>query len=382
MRVASLFAGIGGIELGLSRGLLDLEPVYACEWWEPARAVLRHQFPGVHLDGDITEVAKLPPAELVVGGFPCTDLSQAGRTAGLAGDQSSLVLKALELVQHHDAEWLMLENVRNMLVLHKGAAMNAITELLEAMGFRWAYRLLDSRFTGVPQRRQRVYLLASRTHDPRGVLFADDAGEPDAGTFHDDAFGFYWTEGLRGLGWCQDGVPTLKGGSTLGIPSPPGIWLPGRESGRRLATPGIDSAELMQGFPQGWTSPAADLPRGQGARWKLVGNAVTVGVTEWLGRNLGNPRTWSAGVEPLESGKSWPAAAWGEKGRRFAVHVSMWPQRAPYRHLAALLGNDVAPLSHRASSGFLERLSRGSLHAVDQFRLDVKEHVEVTRSHL
>jgi DNA (cytosine-5)-methyltransferase 1 len=380
MRVASLFAGIGGIERGLALGAPAAELVYACEWWEPARAVLQHRFPGVELDEDISDVHQLPPADIVAGGFPCTDLSQAGRTAGLAGDQSGLVLKALQLIEHHDAEWLLLENVRNMLVLHKGAAMDAITRELEQMGFRWAYRLVDSRFTGVPQRRQRVYLLASRSHDPRPVLFADDAGEPAPDQFRSDAFGFYWTEGLRGLGWCVDGVPTLKGGSTVGIPSPPAVWLPNNEPGARIVTPGIHTAEKMQGFPEDWTVAAAPMPRGRGARWRLVGNAVTVGVTEWIGRNLACPKDWEDGASaPVLPGRSWPAAAWGQDGHRYAVDLSMWPEQRPYAHLADLMGVDYAPLSHRGAAGFLERLERGNLHVPEQFRLDMKEHVELSR---
>lgn len=377
VRVVSLFSGIGGIERGLDRGSKSYEAIYSCEWWDPAREVLMHRFPETELVSDINDISSLPPAEIVVGGFPCTDLSQAGRTAGLDGDQSGLVLKALALIEHHDADWLLLENVRNMLVLHKGAAMDAITTELERMGFRWAYRLVDSRFTGVPQRRQRVFLLASRTHDPRPVLLAQDAGEPEPSTFHDDAFGFYWTEGLRGLGWCQDGVPTLKGGSTIGIPSPPAIWMPGNPTGSRIVTPGIRSAERMQGFPKDWTIAAASLPRGKGARWKMVGNAVTVGVTEWIGKNLQTPKKWTESVHiPIQNGRSWPHAGWGEPGRRSAVTVSMWPVHRKYQHLREFIGNDFDPLSHRASAGFLERLDRGSMKVPEEFRSDVAQHIE------
>jgi DNA (cytosine-5)-methyltransferase 1 len=379
MRVAALFAGIGGIERGLARGDRSVEPVYFCEWWDPAQLVLKHRYPGVAVDGDITAVKHLPKAEMVTGGFPCTDLSQAGRTAGLAGDQSGLVLKALSLIENHKAEWLLLENVRNMLVLQKGAAMAAITGELERMGFRWAYRLLDSRFTGVPQRRQRVFLLASRVHDPRPVLFAEDAGDPGVRDFAEDAFGFYWTEGLRGLGWCPDGTPTLKAGSTIGIPSPPAVWLPNEVPGRRIVTPGISTAERLQGFPVGWTSRASSLPRGTGARWKMTGNAVTVGVSEWIGRNLASPKRWDVVGDEFESGKSWPSAAWGELGRRAAVDVSMWPTQKSYKHLRTLMGDDYSPLSHRGVAGFSSRLERGNLRVAEQFRIDVKEHVELTR---
>lgn len=379
MRVAALFAGIGGIELGLA-GAGGFEAVYMCEWWGPAKQVLGERFPWAELAGDILEVDHLPPADIVAGGFPCTDLSQAGRTAGIDGSQSGLVLKALQLVENHGATWLMLENVRNMLPLHGGRAMKAITDELSAMGFRWAYRLVDSRFTGVPQRRQRVILLASRTEDPRAVLFADHAGERPESDYRSDAFGFYWTEGLRGLGWCRDGVPTLKGGSTIGIPSPPAVWLPDAAPGYKIVTPGISTAEQLQGFPVGWTLPGASGARGEGARWKMVGNAVTVGVSNWVGRRLLAPGEWDQSLQSnLTSGSAWPTAAWGEGGRAWRVDAGLWPERLPYQHLSSVMGADHRPLSHRATLGFLGRLERGGLTAPDQFRLDLKEHVELSR---
>ncbi|MGH9087638.1 MAG: DNA cytosine methyltransferase [Acidimicrobiales bacterium] len=376
--VAALFAGIGGIELGLERAGFRTD--YLCECWEPAQSVLRRRFPGVPLVGDVETVDALPPAFLVTAGFPCTDLSQAGKTAGIEGRHSGLVRKALSLVAEHGSTWLLLENVRNMLPLHGGRAMAAITGELDRMGFRWAYRVVDSRFAGVPQRRQRVILLASRTEDPRGVLFADDAGPRNESRLADDAYGFFWTEGLRGLGWCRDGVPTLKGGSTIGIPSPPAVWLPYNQVGRRFVTPGIETAERLQGFPKNWTSPAAGHRRGEGARWKLVGNAVTVGVSAWVGARLVDPGGWDVSLSvPLAAGAPWPTAAWGESGKAWRVDVSLWPKRQPYKHLTAVMGDDRAALSHRAASGFLGRLDRGSLRVPEQFRIDLKEHVEVTR---
>lgn len=375
MKVAALFAGVGGIESGLAAAG-DFEPTYFCEWWEPAQAVLRHHFPGVRIDGDIQQVKRLPKADIVTGGFPCTDLSQAGRTAGIEGDQSGLVLRALDLIKGHKSTWLMLENVRNMLPLHGGRAMAAITSELNRMGFRWAYRLVDARFTGVPQRRQRVILLASRTEDPRPILFASDAVARQESELRDDAFGFYWTEGLRGLGWCQDGVPTLKGGSTIGIPSPPAIWLAGQEFGHRIVTPGIHSAERLQGFPKNWTLPATKLHRGERHRWKLVGNAVPTGIAEWVGRNMLSPQQWNPEPRPkLDQGRPWPTAAWGDRSGAYRVDVSLWPERRRYRHLMDLVKDDCAPLSVRGTSGFLDRLERGSLNVPAQFKVDLKDHL-------
>ena len=95
------------------------------------------------------------------------------------------------------------------------------------------------------------------------------------------ACGFYWTEGIRGLGWAFDAIPTLKGGSTVGIPSPPAIILPDGI----IVKLNIQDAERIQGFEAGWTQPAELVAR-PGMRWKLVGNAVTVGAAEWIGRRI------------------------------------------------------------------------------------------------
>jgi DNA (cytosine-5)-methyltransferase 1 len=276
---------------------------------------------------------------------------------------------------------LVIENVRNMLFLDRGHAMAYIVGELERLGFSWAYRLVDTRAFGLPQRRQRVILVASRTEDPRPVLFSDDAEEPPLSRYRDDAFGFYWTEGLRGLGWAQDATPTLKGGSSVGIASPPAIWLPLGEEGRRLVKPGIEEAERLQGFPAGWTDVALDeRALKTGVRWKLVGNAVSVPVAKWLGGRLLRPGSHDSSATPVLEPGRWPPAAWGQPGNeRHRVGVSIWPKNLKYRHLTEVVDVEVATaLSHTAASGFLSRLNRGTLRAPEDFRLDVKRHVEVT----
>jgi len=373
-RVAGLFAGIGGIELGLQRAGMRTELL--CEWWKPARAVLEHRFPGVPVEPDVRGLEKLPPVDLVTAGFPCTDLSQAGYMKGISGAASGLVGEVFRLLEDRPVPWVLLENVRNMLVLDGGRAMRFLVSEFERLGYRWAYRLVDSRFTGVPQRRQRVLFLATLDGDPREVLFADDAGEPDESYFRADAFGFYWTEGLRGLGWARDAVPTLKGGSTIGIPSQPGIWHPKGKVGRRIITPSVVEAEQMQGFDLDWTIAADSISKRKGTRWKLVGNAVTVGVSEWAASRLCDPASFDTDVTALPRSASWPKAAYGANGKRWSVDVSMWPVRQPYRHLSDLVDLRAAePLSRRAASGFLERANRGTLRMDAHFVDDVASHI-------
>ena len=126
--VAGLFAGIGGLELGFH--LAGAHTELLCEVWEPAKTVLTEHFPGVALHGDIGSLGELPATDVVTAGFPCQDLSQAGRTAGIHGQESGLVRYLFKLLSDAQPRWVVIENVRNMLVLDGGNAMRyLITEL-------------------------------------------------------------------------------------------------------------------------------------------------------------------------------------------------------------------------------------------------------------
>lgn len=375
MTAAAMFAGIGGLEVGLAKS--GIHTVTMIENWDPARAVLANKFADAELLHDVATVKHLPRVDVLTAGFPCTDLSQAGRTRGIGGAASGLVNHVFRLLPHARPTWLVLENVRNMLVLDRGRGMRFLVNELETRGYRWAYRVVDSRATGVPQRRQRVILVASKVEDPCSVLFADEADEGSDSRYSSSAFGFYWTEGLTGLGWARDAVPTLKGGSALGIPSPPAIWMPEAKPGRRIVTPTIEDAEALQGFRRGWTQSGAIQYGRNGPRWKLVGNAVTTGVSTWLGARLVTPgEARIADRLELSGGGSWPLAAYGRDGEAWAVPLSMWPVRKRYRHLLDVVNPSTAiPLSARATAGFLQRTERSSLRFNPEFLVALKEHL-------
>ena len=376
MTAVGLFAGIGGIERGLARAGIQSELL--CEVDPGAVAVLNRRMPDVPVDLDISSLKSIPNVDVVAAGFPCQDLSQAGRTAGIYGERSGLVDHAFRLIRDRASgpKWLLLENVPFMLQLDRGRAMLHLTTALEEMGFIWAYRVVDARAFGLPQRRLRVVLLASRTEDPRSVLFADNAVPrlPTDSELH--ACGFYWTEGTRGLGWAVDAVPTLKGGSTIGIASPPAIRL---AHDRSLVTPSIEDAERLQGFPSGWTAPSVeDAGTRKGHRWKLVGNAVSVPMAQWVGSRLAAPGDYDGCEDaPLREGAAWPTAAWGHSGTTFQTQVSQWPVRRRYRHLESFI-KDPSLLSRRATAGFLSRAESGRLRFVDGFLDDVRVHLART----
>ena len=377
--VSGLFSGIGGLELGLAAA--GHRTLSLCEIWEPARRVLTANFPAVVVEPDVCAMRGSGEASLLAAGFPCSDLSQVGLKAGIGGAKSGLVEQVFRLAAEGQPEWILLENVPNMLVLHKGAAMRLITSKLERLGYRWAYRTVDSRFTGLPQRRLRVLMLASRgNRAPEDILFADDAGERASSDYREDAYGFYWTEGRGGVGWAQDAIPTLKGGSTIGLASPPAIWVPDAEVGRRVLMLSRAHGETLQGFPTGWTD-AAITPGEPDHRWKLLGNAVTVRVAEWVGDSLARGGLPFAGdCSTLDRSKGWPSAAFGSHGAAFAVATSPWPEQRTYEHLLDAVDIQTAiPLSNRATSGFLRRLDESGLTADPHFHADLDRHVRITR---
>ena len=187
------------------------------------------------------------------------------------------------------------------------------------------------------------------------------------------ACGFYWTEGIRGLGWAVDGVPTLKGGSTIGIPSPPAIVLPSGE----VVTPDIRDAERLQGFEEDWTLPALRATK-KGGRWKLVGNAVTVDVAEWVGRRLRNPSAAGREVdgEPLRQTAAWPKVAWNVGEGRFMANVSAFPKAARGLPLQDFLQFPTRPLSAKATAGFLHRTKKGTLRFPRGFIQTLERHLD------
>jgi len=378
MKIGSLFTGIGGFEVGLTQASKNFETVLVCDNLATSQAVLQARFPNAELDRDVTQLRALPAeVQLVTAGFPCQDLSQAGRTAGLAGDRSVLVGEVFRLLEQrknsqNPVPYVLIENVPFMLSLGGGRAIRVITDELERLGYRWAYRVVDSFSFGLPQRRERVYMLASLATDPAQILMVDD--NPLIRPVTDLAkygHGFYWTEGRSGLGWAVDSIPTLKNGSTIGIASPPAVLLPDG----RLVKLGIRTAERLQGFEDDWTKPAEDVAKSS-LRWALVGNAVSVPVPKWVGERLLNPGTYNMERDcpfPLK-GKA-PRAARFDGKNRFAVDISTDPLGISGPSLTDVMGNDFTLLSERATAGFLSRTERATLKFHPGFIDAVKKHL-------
>ncbi len=373
LTVSGVFAGIGGLEEGFRRAgyasgmLCELDPL--------ARAVLKRHFPDADITTDITTLKELPRSDIVTAGFPCQDLSQVGRRKGISGPNSGLIEYLFGLLRRstQHPRWLVIENVPFMLNLDRGRAIRTITAALEELGYSWAYRTIDARAFGLPQRRRRVVLLASKTCDPRPVLLGVDAGPPDPAKRGSHACGFYWTEGNTGLGWAVDSVPPLKGGSALHIPSPPAIWFPRR---RFIGVPAIEDAERLQGFAAGWTHVGESDRHGERQRWRMVGNAVSVPMAKWIAERLSASVVEFKANDPvsLPSDRGWPSAAWGHGGKQGQSDVSEWPVAVPSPHLISFLEHRIAPLSKKATAGFHSRLIQSCLRYEEAFERDLRYH--------
>ncbi|WP_454786307.1 DNA cytosine methyltransferase [Mycobacterium antarcticum] len=377
LKVAGLFAGIGGLELGMAAN--GHHAHLLVENSSPAMHVLRRRFPDTKLEADVRDVGSLPTGtDVVVAGFPCQDLSSVGRKAGIVGARSSLVGEVLRLLSDGDVPWVVLENVPFLVSLGRGAALRVITTALTQLGYRWAYRVVDTNAFGLPQRRNRWYLVGSRVGDPRDVLLADDCEKPLATSGYPDvACGFYWTEGMRSFGWAVDGVPPIKCGSSVGVASPPAIRLP---TGRYV-TPDLRDTERLQGFPVDWTAPADEVAR-RGERWRIVGNSVSVPVAAWIGSRLVDPGRYDPGADLPWTGTKWSRrAAWADlDGVVHVADVGPWPVWEPRLPLVDFLRFPGKPLSVRAASGFLRRTGKGALRFPDGFLDELAAYAESSRN--
>lgn len=153
----SLFSGIGGMDLGLERAGM------VCKWQveinEFARGILRHHWPAVPKYGDITTLSgdQLERVDLTAGGFPCQDLSVAGKRAGITGERSGLWAEFARLIGELRPRYVLIENVTGLL---DNEPMRRVLGDLSALRFDAEWRVLPARRIGAPHERQRAFIVA------------------------------------------------------------------------------------------------------------------------------------------------------------------------------------------------------------------------------
>ena len=303
LRVASFFAGIGGFDLGFQRAGLDT--VWQCEIKPFCIDILEQHWPLVPRATDIREVDAddIPDAEIWAGGFPCQDVSLArmGPRKGLRGRQSGLFYDFAGLIRSRRPPVIILENVAALLSSHDGRDFAVVLRTLADIGYGVAWRVLDSRYFGVPQSRSRVFVVGTLGGAARAgsVLFEPECGDrnaeasrpngekplsPFAISVGDSERGF--VKKLAHCLYAESARHTGTDWSRNYVSYPDGRV-------RRL-TP--LETERLQGFPENWTMPKQsidNLDTLDSARYHACGNAVSVPVAEWLGHRLiGSLGSW------------------------------------------------------------------------------------------
>lgn len=267
MRVLSLCSGYGGLELALSQALpgRDLNLIATCDNYGPARTVLAAHWPGAVQFKDVHDPdLESAQADVVTFGFPCQDLSRAGHGAGIRGSRSGLFFRCVEIGHTSGARALVIENVPQALRYRE-----AIDKELGRYGFTVRWGRAEAWEAGLPHRRARVFIVATRDG---GEVFVEEAPRPatvterpsdllptptvvDMGWGHSPEAWDAWREAQR----RKHGNGNGHGQSlyqALGCPEP-------GEATRAM--------ERMMGLPEGWVT---DQGLKVSAERRLLGNGV------------------------------------------------------------------------------------------------------------
>ena len=301
LSVASFFTGIGGFDLGFENA--GYEVTLQCEIDEFCNRVLekawpREKYPHIARHRDIKKVAaeSIPDSDVWVGGFPCQDVSLArmGPRAGLKGAKSGLFHDFAQLVGQRRPRVLVIENVPGLLSSHRGRDFGLVIRTLADFGYSVGWRLFNSKNFGVPQSRQRIYIVGCH-RDRRGpveILFEPECGRGDAETGEQNGpaaispFKEVLGDPIKGpnfqrLAYCLYACSARHTGtdwSRTYVTYPDG----------RVCRLTPRECEGVMGFPYGWTAFEVDREseRIESMRYQALGNAVTVPVAEWLARRV------------------------------------------------------------------------------------------------
>jgi DNA (cytosine-5)-methyltransferase 1 len=274
--IGSLFAGIGGFDLGFENAgfttawQVELNPVN--------RAVLADRFPHAQRFEDVRQCGahNLIPVDVLTGGFPCQDISLAGARStnkdkrGLRGERSGLFWEVIRILKEIQPRWVVLENVVNLLAVNDSEDFETVIRALADCGYVGLWRVLNAQYFGVPQQRRRLFLVAGRGRMPPMELLAD-AAPVDAISPASSATP--WP--VPADAWAANTLLANKAGSQIALGcttfvAEPNRWDQMVERQRASDDDGIclglDAANLAEAFS--------------------AGNAVVPQIAEWIARKL------------------------------------------------------------------------------------------------
>lgn len=181
MKFISLFSGIGGFDLGFERA--GMECIAQVEIDKNCLKLLGDKFPNAERYTDVKGFDYGKSVDIITGGFPCQDVSVAGRRAGLAGERSGLWYEFHRIITNTLPRWVVIENVPGLLSSNKGEDFAVILRGLVECGYGVAWRILDAQYFGIPQRRRRVFIVGSLGNGRAAkVLFESEGLRGDIAT--------------------------------------------------------------------------------------------------------------------------------------------------------------------------------------------------------
>ena len=327
MKVFSMFSGIGGFELGIKNTIPNAEFIGYSEIDKYATQIYERNFKGVKNYGDATKIneRELPDFDLLVGGFPCQAFSIAGKRLGFRETRGTLFFDIARILSHKKPRHFVLENVRGLFSHDSGRTFQTILRVLSDIGYMVQWELLNSKNFGVPQNRERIYLvghLRGRGREkvfPIGQISKEDSKESRLKELTENksqAYRVYDQDGLAttiksvggGVGAktglykvkeaTKTGYAIAQEGDSINLSVPSSKTRRGRvgrgvaqtldtgmqqhtlqNSKIRRLTP--IECERLQGFPDGWTEGLSDTQR-----YKCLGNAVTTNVVSEVIRSI------------------------------------------------------------------------------------------------
>ena len=311
-----MFSGIGGFELGLSMSGKNVKLVGFSEVDKYAIEIFEKQFKGIKNYGNATTIdeTKLPNFDLLVGGFPCQAFSVAGKQRGFDDTRGTLFFDVARILKHKKPKHFILENVRGLLSHDSGRTFQTILKVLADIGYLVQWEVCNSKNYGVPQNRERVYIVGHLRGNSRPEVFPITKINPENNRLNklkeitkDMSMGYrvYDTNGisttLRAVGGgigaktglykvraclTPDRLEKRQNGRRFKDNEEPMFTLTGQDkhgvlinSQIRRLTP--TECERLQGFPDGWTDGISDTQK-----YKCLGNAVTTTVVCEIAKRL------------------------------------------------------------------------------------------------
>lgn len=288
MRFIELFAGIGGFRYGLQEVRVKSEnssdnqgrtsqhsecSFYTCVWANEidkyAASIYRKNYGGGELyEGDIrtVDLPDIPDHDLLVGGFPCQAFSIAGKRGGFDDTRGTLFFEIARILRDKRPRCVLLENVKGLLSHDSGKTFQTILKVLSDIGYRVEWQVLNSKDFGVPQNRERVFIIGHLRGQSRGQVFPIGEGARlDKKTQQKNKKTVQTHRCLE--------ATEYKGYSAERFD---GVY---QDLRIRRITP--TECERLQGFPDGWTEGISDTQR-----YKCLGNAVTTTVITAIGEKL------------------------------------------------------------------------------------------------